>query len=112
MSAYNASYTRRKSGGAIFFLFALGVILTLGLYFVKTRAQTAKADAAGLERQLQVEKSEVLKLKSELAHLENPARVEALATETLGMDVIKVERVISLDELDVSFPRKDEGGTP
>lgn len=107
---YNANYSRRKNGGAIFFLFALGVVLTLGLYFVKTRAQTAKAEAAGLERQLNIEKAELLKLKSELAYLENPARVEALANQTLGLKPIAVEQLISIDEIGEHFPLRDEGG--
>jgi len=110
VSGYGAGYTRRKGGGAIFFLFALGVVLTLGLYFVKTRAQTAKAEAAGLERQLKAEEAEVLKLRSELSHLENPARVEMLASETLGMQVTSVDQLVELDELEEKFPLKDEGG--
>ncbi len=112
MRTYHESYTGRKSGGAIFFLFALGVILTLGLYFVKTRAQTAKSEAAGLERQLAAEDAEILKLKSELAHLESPARVEGLAVEVLGMRATKVEQVFRLDDLDESLPLKDDGGAP
>jgi len=112
VSGFNASYTRRKSGGAIFFLFALGVILTLGLYFVKTRAQTAKAEASGLERQLKAEEAEVLKLRSELAHLENPARVEKLAGETLGMQTTEVNQVIGLEDLDAAFPLEDGEESP
>jgi len=112
MSGYSARYTQGRNGGAIFFLFALGVVLTLGLYFVKTRAQTAKSEAAGLERQLKVEETEILKLSSELAHLENPSRVEILAGETLGMEAIMVEGVISLDEIDVQFPLTGSGETP
>lgn len=108
MSGYNASYVRRKSGGAIFFLFALGVVLTLGLYFVKTRAQTAKSEAAGLERQLKAEEAEILKLKSELAYLENPARIEALAGDTLGLAVTRVEQHILLEDIDKYFPLKGE----
>lgn len=112
MSRASIGYTRRKSGGAIFFLFALGVFLTLGLYFVKTRAQTAKAEAFGLERQLKAEEAEILKLKSELAHLENPARVEKLAGEVLTMGKIEVEQVIGFDELDERFPVQDKEETP
>ncbi len=108
MRVYNVSYARRKSGGTIFFLFALGVVLTLGLYFVKTRAQTAKAEAAGLERQLKAEEAEILKLKSELAYLENPARIEALASDTLGLSVTQIEQQVALDDIDKYFPLKDE----
>lgn len=108
MSAYNSAYGRKKSGGAIFVLFAIGVVLTLGLYFVKTRAQTAKAQAAGLERQLAAEQAEIFKLRSELAHLENPARVDGLATETLGLRKTAVEQVIDVRELDQKFPLKNK----
>lgn len=109
MTKYYAGYSSGKSGGAVFFLFALGVVLTLGLYFVKTRAQTAKAEVAGLERQLKVEEAEIFKLKSELAYLESPARVEALAVDKLGLTTTGVDQLVSLDEIDERFPVKDEG---
>lgn len=108
MTSYRLDHNRRKGGGAIFFLFALGVFLTLGLYFVKTRAQTAKGQAAALERQLKAEEAEVFKLKSELAFLASPARLEPLAQETLGLENILVERVITLGEIDSHFPFKED----
>jgi len=108
MSAYNKAYLRKKSGGAIFVLFALGVLLTLGLYFVKTRAQTAKSEAGTLERQLRAGEAVIFKLKSELAHLESPARVEAIARETLGMTTVPVERVIGAKDIEQHFPLADE----
>ena len=66
------SRQQSRSGGAVFFLFLLGVILTLGLYFVKTWVQTAKAETTGLEAELNSEQEIVSTLRSELAHLQNP----------------------------------------
>ena len=40
---------RRMTG---FLLFLIGVALTVGLYYVKTRAQTARKQAVKLERQI------------------------------------------------------------
>jgi len=70
MSGRNLTYGKgRTGGGVVFFLFLLGVVLTLGLYFVKTRAQTAKSEARTLQRTLDAEQLVVSTLKAELAHL-------------------------------------------
>jgi len=51
MSVYhydNARAARRMIG---FILFIIGLALTVALYFVKTKAQTARAEMRSLERQ-------------------------------------------------------------
>jgi len=80
------------------------VVLTLGLYFVKTRAQTAKSEARTLQRTLDAEQLVVSTLKAELAHLESPARLEQLASDQLGLAPTSVEQIKTLDELTEALP--------
>ena len=110
MTAYNSARGSKRNGGVIFFLFALGVVLTLGLYFVKTRAQTAKSQAVKLERQVKAQEAEIFKLKSELAFLESPARIERLAGEILGLEKTSVDRVIGLADIEEHFPVEKKDG--
>ena len=98
------SLKQSKSGGAVFLLFLLGVVLTLGLYFVKTWVQTAKAEARTLEVELKAEQEVVSILKSELAHLESPARLEDMAADILGLEPVRVEQFIRLEEIEDRFP--------
>lgn len=102
------SSDRNRSGGAVFFLFLLGVVLTLGLYFVKTWVQTAKGEAAALEIKLASEQEVVSTLKSEIAHLQSPARVESLAFEQLMLEPVSVEQVIELSDIEERFPLKSD----
>ncbi len=108
MRAYYPGYDEKTGRTAIFVLFLLGVVLTVGLYFVKTRAQTAKAEAGRLERLLRDEQNAVKVLQAELAHLESPERLEELAIAELGLSSIKVDRVITVSELSETFPLRRE----
>ena len=102
------SSNRNRSGGAVFFLFLLGVILTLGLYFVKTWVQTAKGEAAALEIELASEREIVSTLRSEFAHLQSPARVESLAFEQLMLEPVRLGQVIELSDIEERLPLKSE----
>lgn len=102
------SRQQSRSGEAVFFLFLLGVILTLGLYFVKTWVQTAKAETVVLEVELSSEKEIVSTLKSELALLQSPSRLENLSAEQLLFEPTRVEQVIEMRDIDTRFPLKSE----
>jgi cell division protein FtsL len=65
--------------------FVLAVALAIGLYRMKTEADTARARVVELERQVASAKAELKTLAAEVAVLESPARVEALAKQRLGL---------------------------
>lgn len=92
----------------MFFLFLLGVVLSLGLYFVKTWVQTAKSETATLEVELLSEREVVSTLRSELSHLESPARINKLTAEQFVLGVTRVEQIIELDDIERRFPLKSE----
>lgn len=61
------------------------VALAIGLYKAKTDAAQARAHVAQLERDIADAQADMRELRAEIAHLESPARVEALAQSQLGM---------------------------
>ncbi len=108
MRSYYPGYGEKSGRTAIFVLFLIGVVLTVGLYFVKTHALTAKAEAAHLQRMVSSQQSAVKVLEAELAHLESPNRLADMARKELGLTPIKVEQVLSVDEIVETFPLRDE----
>ena len=67
-------------GGLAFFL-----VLALGVYMVKAGAGRDRAQIARIERQILVEQTRLRLLRAEVAHLEQPERIERLAAAYLGM---------------------------
>lgn len=96
---------RRMTG---FILFLIGVSLTVGLYYVKTRSQTARKQSAALERQISQEEANLRVLQAEIAYLESPQRLKALSQEHLGLESIKVKNVIVAGDLIEEFPLRPE----
>lgn len=84
-------------------LFVIGIGLTVGLYYVKTRAQSAKKEAARLERSYASEKAALNVLKAELAYLTGPERTGELARAELGLVPVKTKQVIPLNEIESRF---------
>jgi cell division protein FtsL len=66
---------------------AVIVVLAAGLYKAKTEAQKARARAADLVREVKEERAAVQALRAEIAHLESPPRVEALAKRNLELEI-------------------------
>ncbi|MGJ8563459.1 MAG: cell division protein FtsL [Alphaproteobacteria bacterium] len=103
MSYYpGQSKTSRRITYTIMFLIGTG--LTVGLYYVKTRAQSSKSEVARLERLLQAENAALNVLKAEIAYLESPKRVSGLARGELGLVPVKTGGVIELHEIAKHFP--------
>jgi len=67
-------------GGLAFFL-----VMALGVYMVKAGAGRDRAQIARIERQILVEQTRLRLLRAEVAHLEQPERIERLAAAYLGM---------------------------
>jgi len=101
---------RRMTG---FLLFLIGVALTVGLYYVKTRAQTARKQVVSLERQIAQEEAGLRVLQAEIAYLENPERLKSLSEAHLGLQPVAVKNVIQVKDIVSEFPLREmsvEGG--
>ena len=83
-------------------MIALGllIVLVLGVYLAKTVAGKERAEIATVEREIAIEKTRLRLLEAEVAHLEQPARIEALATTYLGMTPIDAKREARPEDLD------------
>ena len=96
--------SRRLTG---FLLFVIGVGLTIGLYYVKTRAQTARAEVRTLERQIAAEEAAIGVLRAEIAYLEAPDRLARLGEEHLGLASTPPERLVGAEAIIMEFPLRE-----
>lgn len=90
-----------------FLLLLLGVALMVALYYVKTRAQSARADANQLARQIHNEKAAISVLRAEIAHLESPDRIKRLSEVQLGLAPTLTDQMLTVDDIAVRFPLRD-----
>lgn len=113
MSVYhydNARVARRLMG---FILIVTGVVLMIALYYLKTRAQSAKAEVLHLTNQIEKEEIAIQVLRAELAYLENPSRLRALSADHLGLKPTPVEQLTTIEDITSLFPlRAVEGAHP
>lgn len=81
------AFTRRFRGFRVIDLLALALVLVLavGSYVFTTLAGAQGADTAGVEGQIAQEAKRIRLLRAELAHLEDPGRIDRLSTQYLGM---------------------------
>lgn len=63
------------------------VALAIGLYRAKSDAAKTEAHVRDLHRQIEEREADLRALRSEIAQLESPARIESLAEEELGLEV-------------------------
>ena len=91
---FSGVFTRRLRGFRVIDLLALGVVLVLavGSYVFTTLAGAQSADTAGVQGQIDQEEKRIRLLKAELAHLEDPGRIERLSTQYLGMAPVDPKR--------------------
>jgi len=106
MSAYahDPSASKRLTG---FVLFLIGVALTISLFYIKTRAQTAKHTVADLERSIEKEQAAIAVLEAELAYRQSPERIAELAEAHLGQVAIKTETTISAESIITDIPLRE-----
>jgi cell division protein FtsL len=92
---------RRVRGFRLVDLWAavLLVALILGVYLAKTMAGRERAEIAGMDRQIEEEQTRIRLLQAEVAHLEEPARLERLSEAYLGMGPVNIRRDVSPDGL-------------
>jgi cell division protein FtsL len=92
---------RRIRGFRLVDLMALAVlvVLILGVYLAKTIAGRERAEIAKAEHQIAAEKARIRMLNAEVAHLEQPARIQRLSETYLGMGPTPVSHRIGPDQL-------------
>lgn len=108
MSVYVPNHLRAARRMTAFILFLIGVSLTVGLYYVKTRAQSAKKEVRRLERLIDQEEASLRVLTAEIAYLENPARLKDLTETHLDLEPTDNENVISVSDIAIRFPLRDK----
>ncbi|MBI1250822.1 MAG: cell division protein FtsL [Alphaproteobacteria bacterium] len=78
------------------------LLLAAGLYKAKMDAVAARARVADLRESISETRRDVRALRAEVAHLESPARVEALAQQQLGLS--PGGESLPLSALDAALP--------
>ena len=98
----SALFTRRVRGIRLVNLWGAGLLLVLviGLYLVKTFASGERADIASTEMQIADEQRKIRLLHAELAYLEQPARIERLSQQYLGLQPASGKHETAVDSLE------------
>lgn len=94
-------FTRRVRGFRLVDLVGVGLLVTviLGVYLAKTMAGHERAEIATIERQIKAEKARIRLLQAEVAHLEQPGRLERLSVTYLKMEPVTAHREATPDQI-------------
>jgi len=94
-------FTRKIRGFRLLDLAGIGllVMVVLGVYLAKTMAGRERAEIATIERQIKSEAQRIRLLQAEVAHLEQPGRLERLAVTYLKMEAVGAHREASVDQI-------------
>ncbi|KPP80548.1 MAG: Cell division protein FtsL [Oceanicaulis sp. HLUCCA04] len=85
----------------LFFFFGIlgSIILLCALYVAKAETDAAQAHLASLQAELAQERARINTLEANIAHLEDPEQLRALARTHLGFEPIHSAQELSLAEL-------------
>lgn len=72
-------------------------VLAVALYRAKTEAQDARERVDTLQAQIMEERRSTAVLRAEIAYLERPERLRALARKYLGLDSVSPEQEVDLE---------------
>jgi cell division protein FtsL len=78
---------------------ALLVALILGVYLAKTMAGRERSEIAAMDRQIDAEQERIRLLQAEVAHLEEPARLERLSETYLGLQPVSIKHDVTPEGL-------------
>jgi hypothetical protein len=94
-------FTRRVRGFRLLDLVGVGLLVAiiLGVYLAKTMAGRERAEIATIERQIGAEKARIRLLQAEVAHLEQPGRLERLSVTYLKMEPVTAHREATPDQI-------------
>ncbi len=101
LSGVSQVFTQRIRGFRVIDLLALSVLLALalGVYAFKTLAGRESADIADVQTQIVAEQKRVRLLRAEIAHLEDPSRIERLSGQYLGLKPVDPKHEASIEAL-------------
>ena len=107
-------FDRRFRGFRVVNLVGIGLLVTivLAVYLGKTFAGRERNEIAEVEMQIRQEKIRVRLLQAEVAHLEQPRRLQSLASQGLGMKPITVSQEITLNDLSRLKPAPPPAAPP
>lgn len=94
-------FSRKIRGFRLVDMVAGGLLIAivLGVYLAKTVAGHERAEIASVEKQITAEQARIRLLQAEVAHLEQPARIEALSVQYLGMAPIQAKNETTAESL-------------
>jgi hypothetical protein len=94
-------FNRRYRGFRVIDLVALTILLLLALtsYAFKTFAEGVGADTTGVEQQIAQEQRRIHLLKAEIAHLDDPGRIERLSTQYLSLAPVDPKQETTVEAL-------------
>lgn len=94
-------FTRRVRGFRLLDLVGISLLVAiiLGVYLAKTMAGRERAEIAQIERQIAAEKARIRLLQAEVAHLEQPGRLERLSVTYLKMEPVSAHREATPDQI-------------
>jgi cell division protein FtsL len=87
-------FDRRVRGFRLVDVVAFGLlaVIVLGVYLAKTVAGRERGQIAQVEGQIEMEQARIRLLQAEVAHLEQPSRIERLSTAYLGLAPTSAKR--------------------
>jgi len=80
-------------------LLTLLVSVIVGVYLAKTFAGRERSEIAKIERKIDGERARIRLLNAEVAHLEQPGRIERLSSTYLGLKPVSAKNEASVDQL-------------
>ncbi len=94
-------FQRKVRGFRVIDVVTMGFLLTLvlGVYLAKAGAGRERAEIAQVERDIEGEQVQMRLLRAEVAHLEQPNRIERLSTQFLGLQPIVAKREVTPEGL-------------
>ena len=94
-------FTRKIRGFRLLDLIGVSllVMIILGVYLAKTLAGRERAEIATVEREIKTVKARIRLLQAEVAHLEQPGRIERLSVAYLKMETVPASREATAEQL-------------
>lgn len=96
--------------------FVVAATLAVALYIAKAEAKTSQERLEDIQAQLAEERRQINVLNVEIAHLEDPERLRALARRYLGFEPLDPSREVELSDLpllaDADVPAEPTGLRP
>lgn len=95
-----------------FLLVLIGFALVAALYVIQTRTKSAGKEVRRLEQALDNEQAAIAVLNAEIAHLESPKRLSALAKTHLDLGPSSPQQIVTLDDVIVRVPLRKPDSKP